>query len=64
MVKNLSVDCLMGADFLVTHKIIIDCGAVKLHLGGTKGHSMQFIPYESSSSNANISVSHTVEVPG
>ena len=38
VVKNLSVDCFLGADFLVTDEGIIDCGAGKLHLGGTNGH--------------------------
>ena len=62
MVKDFSVDCLAGADFLVTH--IVYCGAGKLHLGGAKGHSMQLTPHKSvSSPNASISVAHAVEVP-
>ena len=65
VVKDLSVDCLLGAGFLVTHEVIIDCGAGKLHLGGANGHTMLFTLHESASPpNGSISVLHTVEVPG
>ena len=65
VVKDLSVDCLLGADFLVTHKVIIDCGVGKLHLGGTDGQSIPFMPREGTSfPHGTVSALHTVEIPG
>ena len=63
VVKDLSVDCLLGADFLVAHEVVIDCGAGKLRVGGAEGHSMQLVPHEHASPNASISAAHMVEVP-
>ena len=61
VVKDFSADCLVGADFLVTHKVYRR--ARKLHLGDAKGHSMQFTLHKSVSSlNESISAAHTVEV--
>ena len=64
-VKDLFMDCLLGADFLVAHKVIIHFGAGKLHLGDAKRHSLQFLPHESVSfSNASVSATHMVKYQG
>ena len=35
VVQHLSVDCLLGADFLLQHKAVIDCGTNNLQLDAT-----------------------------
>ena len=66
VVKNLSVDCLLGTDFLTAHKAVIDCGAQVLRIGGSNGSAVPFavdsaLPL---SPHSLVSVLQTVEVPG
>ena len=62
--RNLSVQCLLGADFLVQHQAIIDCKAGKLSLKGailpiTMGNSVA--PQDSP--GVPVQVTETLEVP-
>ena len=65
VVKNLSVDCLLGTDFLTAHKVVIDCGEQVLHIGGSNGPAVPFAVDSAlpPSSHSLVSVLHTVEVP-
>ena len=62
--KNLSVECLLGADFLVRSEAILDCKAGRLSLKGavvpiTMGSSMT----PSDTPVMSVQVTETVEVP-
>ena len=37
VVHDLSVDCLLGANFLMEHKTFIDCGKMEITLGSLGG---------------------------
>ena len=66
VIRNLSVGCLLGADFLCRHGAIVDCTSRRLTLAGTE------IPIISQPKMANqsktvtciITLPKTVEVPG
>ena len=46
VVSDLFVDCLLGADFLVSHKVVIDCGERVLHIGGVNGKTVSFTSHD------------------
>ena len=69
VVKNLTVDCILGADFLVDHEVVIDCGTKTLYIGKSPRVEINFwVPQEEDTpakgvENSVVSVSDTVMLP-
>ncbi len=70
VVKSLTADCILGADFLVKHNAVIDCRANILYLGGASQLQVPISVSQSSRGKAqSVSqdivalVSETVELP-
>ena len=64
VVRDLSVDCLLGANFLTRHDALIDCGRMEMTLGGPGGVR---VPLSNSAScrskDCYVTLQKTVEVP-
>ena len=67
VVRNLSVDCLLGADFLFRHGAVVDCTSRRLSLAGTE---IPIISHSRMSSDQSkpvtciVCLPKTIEVPG
>ena len=70
VVKNLAVDCLLGADFLRTHGAILDCCNNTLSFGGDTGPSIPIMLTQRTISqcpdsvNAILRAASDIEIPG
>ena len=75
VVRHLTVDCLLGADFLMRYKAIVDCGNSVLHLTNrehqytipiTQGaHTFQEVPLTSTIANDfTVSAPTDITIPG
>jgi len=71
VVRNLVVDCLLGADFLRTHGAILNCGNSTLSLGDTTGISVPIMLSQrvsvselSKSVNSILRAVSDIEIPG
>ena len=66
VVRNLSVDCLLGADFLLRHGAVVDCTSRRLSLAGTEVPiiSQPRRTDEGEPVTCIVTIPSTVEVPG
>ena len=66
VVRNLSVDCLLGADFLLRHGAVVDCASRQLVVAGTEVPiiSQSRITNQSNPVTCIVTIPATVEVPG
>ena len=63
VVRHLSVDCLLGADFLLQHQAVIDCNTKNLQLGPLENITHTLITSVDSSSIGTVAVLNTVDIP-
>jgi len=69
VVRNLAIDCLLGADFLRIHGAILDCGNSTLSFGDTTGVSVPIMMNQrgsesSESVNSILRAESDIEIPG
>ena len=65
--RNLTVQCLLGTDFLTRHKAIVECQKKQLRIGAECAHTVPFLHTaritEHPTEGSFVGVQTTVEIP-
>ena len=65
VMKNLTVDCLLGADFLTKNKAVLDCHNNHLRIGANNFSTVPFLctDIENKAGGSFVAMNETVEIP-